>query len=82
LGQAPTGAEIVGCKSSPDSPPAYRALSHLIHLDSSREAVDAFPCKASGPGATKAYSSYVEEQRGRITQQIQVDTASQQNRGE
>jgi hypothetical protein len=68
------------------APPAPRPLpagsAHLIHLGSSREAVDAWICKASGPGATKAYSTYVEEQRGRITQQIQVYTASQQNRGE
>jgi predicted ATPase len=59
------------------------ALSgHLIHVASSREAVGAWRCKASGPGATKAYSPYVEEQRGRITQQIQVHTASQQKRRE
>jgi eukaryotic-like serine/threonine-protein kinase len=59
-----------------------RQLARIIHQVPSREAVGAWRCKASGPGATQAYSQYVEERRGRITQQVQVHMVPQQEPGE
>jgi hypothetical protein len=56
--------------------------ARVSHRDSSREALRAFQCQASGPGATQAYRQYVEERKGGITKQFLADTASQQNRGE